>query len=231
MQIHSFWESFNFALKGISHTLKTQRNMRIHFILAFLVLILSLLLDITKNELIILFFSISFVIAAELINTSIEIVINMLSQQYSFQARIAKNIAAGAVFMAAVNFLVIGYLIFFNKLRRLTLDLILEIKQQPFHLTFINLSLLFIIVIYLKALNERGTPLKGGMPSGHSAIAFSIVTIITYLSGDILIASLAIILALSVIQSRLESGTHDLPEVITGALVGILLTMVIFQLL
>ncbi|MDI3547714.1 MAG: diacylglycerol kinase [Halanaerobiales bacterium] len=231
MQVHSLIDSFNYALEGLIHTFKTQRNMKIHFTIAFLVLFGSLFLDISRLELILLFASIAFVIAMELVNTAIEVVIDMISKEYRYQARIAKNIAAAAVLMAAVNAVVTGYLIFLDEIRSLGLNLLLEIKKEPAHLTFINLGLLVIIIIALKAKDGGGTPLQGGMPSGHSAISFSIATIIVFLTRDIVVATLVFLLALMVVQSRLQSKTHNLLEVLTGALIGILLTVIIFGLL
>ena len=87
------------------------------------------------------------------------------------------------------------------------------------------------LVISLKAARKRGTPLEGGMPSGHSAIAFSIATIIIFLSENILVTFLVLFLAVIVAQSRIQTKTHSIWEVITGGLLGILLTLIIFQFL
>ncbi len=230
MESNNLWDSINYALQGIVHTLKTQRNMKIHFIIAFLVLTGSLFLEISKQELILLFIAISLVLAMELVNTALEIIIDMLTREYSFRAKIAKNISAGAVLISAFNAITVGYLIFVDEIADFSLNVIREIKQSPFHLTFINLGLLFILVISIKSLSKKGTPLKGGMPSGHSAIAFSIVTIIVFLSENILIGTLVLLLALFVVQSRIQSKTHTIVEVFLGALLGIFLTLIIFQL-
>ncbi|MFW6238005.1 MAG: diacylglycerol kinase [Halanaerobiales bacterium] len=231
MQVDNFWGSLNYALQGIIHTFKTQRNMRIHFSLAFIVLVGSLLLDVSKLELLALFFAIVFVLGMELINTSVEIIVDMITDRYSYRARIAKNIAAGAVFLASVNAMIVGYLIFLDELKELSLSLIQYIKQNPSHLTFINLGLLFLIVISMKAATGKGTPLRGGMPSGHSALAFSIMAMVALLTEDFLLTTLVFILAIFVAQSRLHTRTHSFLEVVTGGLIGVLLTLIIFQLL
>lgn len=231
MQIHKLTNSFNNAIEGLIHAFRTQRNMKIHFAIAFLVMLASLFTDVSSRELILLFFAISFVIAMELINTSIEIVIDLVSQEYRLQARIAKNIAAAAVLMASINAIVLGYFIFLDEIRSLGLNIIYNIRQDPSHVIFINLGLLVIIIITIKAKQGKGTPLQGGMPSGHSAISFAITTIIMFLSMDILITVLVLLMALIVVQSRLESETHNLLEVFTGALIGILLTVILFSLI
>ncbi len=231
MKINSLVDSFNFAIGGLVHAFRTQRNMKIHFLMAFLVLVSSLFFDISKLELIILFFSISLVVAMELINTAIEVVIDMVCEEYHLGAKIAKNIAAAAVLIASINAVIVGYLIFRDELGTISFSLLNYIKEKPSHLTFINLGLLVIIITTLKAAVGKGSPLQGGMPSGHSAIAFSLATIIIVVTLDIIIATLVLLLAFLVVQSRLETRTHSFLEVFTGALVGILLTIIIFQFL
>lgn len=228
MQVHSLIDSFNFAIEGLIHAFKTQRNMKIHFAIALLVLFGSIFFNVSKFELIILFFSIAFVIAMEMVNTAIEVVIDMISEEYRIRAKIAKDLAAGAVLMAAVNAILVGYLIFIEDLRRLNLGVINHIKQEPAHLIFVTLGLLIIIIIALKARQEKGSPLQGGMPSGHSAISFSMATIVTLLTGDIIVITLVYLLALLVVQSRLQTKTHNIVEVIAGGLIGVLTTIIIF---
>jgi diacylglycerol kinase (ATP) len=91
-----------------------------------------------------------------------------------------------------------------------------------------------IVVISLKAASGRGTPLRGGWPSGHSAVAFAGWMAVTLALGDyghrFLISSLTFIMALLVAQTRVESGIHSTAEVAVGGLLGALLTLVIFQL-
>ncbi len=231
MKAGNLWESLDFAFQGIVHVLKTQRNMKIHFLIAFLVLIGSLFLNITRLELIILFIVITLVLIMELINTSIEIIIDMLAEEYNFRAKIAKNVSAGAVLLAALNAVVIGYFIFMNKIADLSLNVFAKIRQSPYYLTLINLGLLFILIITLKAFSKKGSLLQGGMPSGHSAIAFSVATIVIILGNNTLIASLGLLLALMVAQSRIQSETHTIGEVFIGAILGVLLTVLVFQLL
>ncbi|MFW6022751.1 MAG: phosphatase PAP2 family protein, partial [Halanaerobiaceae bacterium] len=105
------------------------------------------------------------------------------------------------------------------------------IKKDTSHLVFITLGILLIVIIALKAKKGKGTPLEGGMPSGHSALAFSIATMIAYFTEDIIITTLVVMLSLLVVQSRLQNGTHDFLEVLAGALIGILITLLIILLI
>ena len=93
-------DSFNNAFEGIIHVLRTQRNMRIHFAVAFFVVIAALLVNVTKLELIALLISITFVLIAEMLNTGIEAAIDVATTSFDPMAKLAKDIAAGAVLIA-----------------------------------------------------------------------------------------------------------------------------------
>ncbi|RCW58252.1 MULTISPECIES: diacylglycerol kinase [Halanaerobium] len=221
-------DSFNHAIAGFIHAIRTQRNMQIHLTAAILVLAFSLFFDLSRIELGLVIIAISFVIFAELINTAVEVIIDIISQEYSFKARIAKNIGAASVVIAAGNALFIAYLVFFNKAQELSLNLIFNIRHEPLHLIFINLSLIFILVIIIKSIFSSGTPLKGGIISGHTALAASSVLIIWFLTKSLIALSLASVLAFLTAQSRLEAGTHSFKEILLGAILGIIITFIVF---
>ena len=88
-------------------------------------------------------------------------------------------------------------------------------------------------MIAAKACTGRGTPLRGGLPSGHAAIAFAAWIAVTYAAGAhhrFLVSSIAFVIALLVAQTRVESGVHSTLEVLLGALLGALTTLALFQL-
>ncbi len=225
-------DSFNYAFEGIIHVLRTQRNMRLHFAIAFIVIVVALIVDVTKLELIALLISIAFVLIAEMINTAVEAAIDIATTSFDPMAKLAKDIAAGAVLIAAVNAVAVGYLVFAGKVADRSADLLDRLRQAPAELTLAALLLTVIIVIATKAYTGRGTPLRGGLPSGHSALAFAGWIAATYAAGDphrFLISTIALIMALLVAQTRVESGIHSTLEVTYGALLGALATLVVFQ--
>jgi diacylglycerol kinase (ATP) len=230
----SILESFNFAFEGVIHVLRTQRNMRIHFAIAFAVLIAALALGVDKGELIALLLAISFVLIAEMINTALEAGIDVATTSFDPLAKLAKDIAAGAVLIATVNAVAIGYLVFSDQIVDRSSRLIDRLRDAPAEVTLIALVLTIFIVIATKAYTGRGTPLRGGLPSGHAAVAFGGWMAITNVVGDsrhwFLISSLAFLMALLVAQTRVESGIHSFLEVTYGGLIGSLSVLVIFQL-
>lgn len=230
MRVRKLIDSFNYAIQGIIHTLQTQKNMRIHFIIAIAILVTSLFFDLSRTELLILSISITLVFVLEMINTAIETAIDLFANYYHPLARIAKNVAAGAVLIAAVNAILVGYLLFFDRLKPMTSMIVIKVMQSPPYITFIIFMIVMLVVICMKAYLKEGTPLKGGMPSGHSAIAFSCATIITLVTQDTLVMSLSFFMALLVAQTRIESKIHSVIEAVIGGLMGIIITVLIFQL-
>jgi diacylglycerol kinase (ATP) len=225
-------DSFNYAFEGIIHVLRTQRNLRIHFAVAFVVLVAALIVNVTKLELIALLISVTFVLIAEMLNTAVEAAIDIATTSFDPMAKLAKDIAAGAVLIAAANAVIVGYLVFAGKVADRSANLLDRLREAPAELTLVALVLTIIIVIATKAYTGRGTPLRGGVPSGHAALAFAGWMAATYVSGSehrFLISSIALIMAMLVAQTRVESGVHSAAEVTYGALVGALATLVVFQ--
>ena len=225
----SIIEAFNAAIQGIIYTFKYERNMKIHYIIAVAVLIISLRFDLNKFEMMILILSISLVIISEMFNTAIEKTIDMITDEYHILAKIAKDVAAGGGLIAALNSAVVGYLLFYNKLTDLSNSVLNSIRQSQIHLTLICIILVLIAVVVVKALTATGTPLKGGMPSGHTALAFAIATAITFFGEKVVASTLAYLMAVLVAQSRIEGNIHTFWETVAGGLLGTLITILVFQ--
>jgi diacylglycerol kinase (ATP) len=229
----SLLESFNVAFEGIIHVLRTQRNMRLHFLVAVGVLVAALSFDVGRMELISLLLAIAFVLIAEMVNTAIEAAVDVASTSFDPMAKLAKDIAAGAVLIAAINAIAVGYLVFSGTVAERSSRFLDRLSTAPAELTLIALVLTCLLVITTKALTGRGSPLRGGLPSGHAAVAFAGWMAVTLILDDsshrFLISSLTFIMALLVAQTRIESGVHSAVEVLYGGLLGALVTLGIFQ--
>jgi diacylglycerol kinase (ATP) len=227
-------ESFNFAIEGVIHVLRTQRNMRIHFGAAVVVIVVAVAVGVSKIELIVLLLSIAFVLIAEMINTAIEGTIDAATTSFDPMAKLAKDISAGAVLIASVNAVAVGYLVFAGKAADKTADVLDRVRNAPAEISLVALVLTVIIVIATKAWTGRGTPLRGGLPSGHAAVAFAGWMAATYIVNDthrFVVSALTFIMALLVAQTRVESGVHSALEVAYGGALGALVTLSVFQLL
>ena len=222
-----FIDSVNCAIEGILYTARTQKHMRHHFAAAILILTAALMLRVSSVEFILIALAVSFVLFAELLNTAIEVVVDMISPQFHPMAKIAKDVAAGAVLVAAFGTAILGYLVLAKYLFPFHRGVLAMVGSSSDMGTVVSVILVLIIVIILKSLTGSGTPLKGGVPSGHAAVAFSIATSISFNTQDPLISVLCFILAVMVSHSRLLLRIHSMREVVIGALTGTLLTLAV----
>jgi len=225
-------QSFNSAIEGFIYVVKTQRNMRLHFLVAIFVLLLGIYLNLEKLEILLLLVSICLVLLAEMINTAIELGADLISDEFNPLIRIIKDICAGSVLIASINAFVVGYLLLLSRPWGEHIESgIDKIRSSPWHIVFIILILVLFLVILSKAMLHRGQPLRGGMPSGHAAISFAIWSTISLLTLNHLVVVLVLILAILVARSRLSGGIHTFWEVVVGALLGSLVPVLIFQIL
>jgi diacylglycerol kinase (ATP) len=230
MKIRRLLDSFNYAIEGLVYSVRTQRNMRIHMITTMLILLACFAFNISKIEILIVTITITMVILAEMINTAIECAIDATTNYYHPLVKIAKNVSAGAVLITALNAVIVGYIVFWDKFSPLTFTVVKKVRNSDPYMIFFILIVVSIATLVVKAIFGEGTPLKGGMPSGHSAIAFSISTAIALITVEPVIIVLSFILAIIVAQSRVDSEVHSTLEVILGALFGCFLTIFIYKL-
>ncbi|HEY5513113.1 MAG TPA: diacylglycerol kinase [Geomonas sp.] len=222
-----FIDSVNCAIEGILYTARTQKHMRHHFTAALLVLTAALLVRVSSVEFMLLALAISFVLFAELLNTAIEVVVDMISPEFHPMAKIAKDVAAGAVLVAAFGTAIMGYLVLAKYLFPFHKGALAMVGTSSEMATVVSVILVLIAVIIMKAMSGGGTPLKGGVPSGHAAVAFSIATSVSLNTQDPLISLLCFILAVMVSHSRLLLSIHSTREVVFGALTGAALTVAV----
>jgi len=166
-ELRSVIQSFKYAFEGISYVFTSQRNMQIHLGVAIIVLLLSFLLKIPKYQLLLVFFTIVFVMCMELVNTAIEKTVDLVTDKFHPLAKIAKDVAAGAVLLAAIFAFMIGLYVFVNPLLALfsiqvhypidqffiigILGLLVSfvLKRATFIFLFIMITFLIAIIIYL----------------------------------------------------------------------------------
>jgi len=226
----NWFESLNCAIEGILYAARTQKHMKVHFVVSVLVLLLSLFLDVSRIEFVLLAVSITLVLFAEMVNTAIEVTIDLVHEDYHPLARIIKDVAAGGVLIASVGALVMGYTILSGPVFGYVGFSVDHLRRSPAQVTLIALILVVVAVVLMKSHLGKGTPLHGGMPSGHSAIAFSVWTAVSLIVKEPFVILLTLVLAIMVSHSRLILGIHTKMEIMAGALLGFLITLMLFQL-
>ncbi|SMO50192.1 diacylglycerol kinase family protein [Melghirimyces algeriensis] len=214
--------SFRYALEGLKYTLVTQRNMRIHFLAALGVLLLSLYLPLTKLEVLLLFVCILLVLVAELFNTAVEVVIDMMTEEFHPLAKVAKDVAAGAVLLSAGMAVVVGVSIFYPYIGFLSLQ---PLKEAPYP----NISMAALIVFHffltlsLKGLfNRLGHP--EWEPSMITSLASLIAISVVLISTNLLMILLVLLLSVLLVGSRFQVQKRKRP-VIIGILLGIVVAI------
>ncbi|WP_124727822.1 diacylglycerol kinase family protein [Staphylospora marina] len=218
MRASRLLRSFRYALNGLRHAAGTQRNMRIHFLVALVVLILSLYLPLRKVEVLVLFVTIALVLFAELINTAVEAVVDMVTEEYHPLARIAKDVAAGAVLITAGLSVIIGISVFYPYLNGLWSRI-----SDGFTVSA-NIGMAVIIVLdFFLTLLIKGWMHKTGHdkwePSMTASIAFCVSTLIIAATGHLFIVLLVLLLLSMLVWSRMRIQPLRLP-IILGAVLG-----------
>lgn len=112
----NFFEALKNSINGLVYAIKEQKNLKIQLFIAVVVVIFSVILQINKIEMIFICISISFVIFAEVVNTSIEKTVDLVTEEYNEKAKIAKDIAAGAVSIASLNAIIVGIIVFLDEI-------------------------------------------------------------------------------------------------------------------
>lgn len=110
----SLFDSFKCAYKGITFVIQHERNMRIHLVAALYVAFFSAFYSFSKTEIVLLVITCALVMIFEVLNTSIEVIVDKVSPKYSPLAKVAKDAAAGAVLLSAIMAVIVGIVLFFD---------------------------------------------------------------------------------------------------------------------
>jgi diacylglycerol kinase (ATP) len=222
---------FRTAFNGIVHTFRTQRHMRVHLYVTLIVVLGALLLNMRIREILVLLFMVTFVLVAEMFNSAIEAVVDLVSPNYHPLAKFAKDISAGAVLVTTIMAIVVGAMIALgdDQWERIRINLTTHEWGLPVVARYLGGAfLVFFIVIVGKGLGKHGQVLRGGMVSGHAAIGFFFATSLFFLTDNVLAPAIGIFLACLVAQSRWEAKIHSVFELTLGATVGAVLGVLLF---
>ncbi|MCW5941848.1 MAG: diacylglycerol kinase [Fimbriimonadaceae bacterium] len=234
MRTRDLFAPFRVAISGLVYTFRTQRHMRFHIYVVLLVTLMGVLFNLRLREILILLFTISLVLVAEMFNSAIEAVVDLVQPTFHPLARFAKDIAAGAVLITTMLAIAVGALMLLgeNRLEEIRISLTGEAPNVAVvQRMILGFLLLFLVVIIGKAVGKRGLLLRGGLVSGHAAFGFFLATTATLLTEHALVAGICILLAVVVAQSRWEAKIHSVFELTLGATVGTLMALALFAMM
>ena len=116
LSIKRLVKSFSYAIDGFKKSFNEEANMKIHVMMTILVIICGFLFKVTRLEWIFLLFAIGLVISAELLNTAIENLVDLVCKEKNYKAGLIKDVSAGFVMILAITSAIVGLIIFVPKL-------------------------------------------------------------------------------------------------------------------
>jgi len=203
--------------------------MRYHFYAAILILILSFSIGISWSEVVVIITLSILVLSVEMLNSALETITDILFREYDERAKRIKDMAAGAVLITAAGAAVIGFIILYEPVKNFFYTGLNIAKHAESDVAIAALIVVLILVVLTKSFFGKGEPLRGGMPSGHAAVAFSIWVAVTFISESFMPSLLVFIMAILIAQGRVSTGVHKPREVLLGALLGIAVTFFLFK--
>ncbi|NTU42509.1 MAG: phosphatase PAP2 family protein [Nitrospirales bacterium] len=228
MPVKRWIKSANHAIEGILHAARSERHLRYHLYATVVILLLSFVLGLSRTHFALISVAVILVIFAEMVNSAIEYLVNFVSPHYNEKARVIKDVAAGAVLITAVGAAVLGYIVLVPYVREAADRGFRLPVPSPDEVVLLSFVIILIMVIMLKSFFGKGHPLRGGMPSGHAAIAFSAWAAVTSITRSPVASLISLILAVLVGQSRVAMSVHSLLEVCIGAVLGAGVTFLLF---
>ena len=223
-----FVKSLNYAVEGILHAAKTQRHVRIHFIVIIILLIVCFVLGVQKNDFIIVSLIAALVIISEIFNSAVETLVDMVSPRKNEMARVTKDMAAGAVLISAGTAIIAAFYILIPYFESFYMNGFKIIKHENGDIALSAMMIVTLSVIMIKSYFGKGTPLRGGMPSGHSALSFSAIVSSLYSLDSIIAVSAIIIIGFAISLSRIFQKIHTPLEVFAGMMTGTTITWGMF---
>lgn len=227
----NFFEACKNAVNGIIYGTTTQSNVKKQLVIIAFVMLISLFFNLSKVEFICLIFAVVLIIFAEMINTAVETVVDLYTDLYHPKAKIAKDVAAGAVVITAVNAVIIAYFLFFDKIGNMGNSIYQTVINSPTYLAFVVVVLILIIAIALKATKIKDKKNnKQLIISCQSMLASAAVVATWIVTENIVALSFATILAIMICMNRVESKERTVIEVVLGVIIGILITILMYGL-
>ena len=112
--MRNFFKSFKFAFRGIRYAVLNERNVRVHLVFCAYIMLFSFFYDFSRTQYAVVFLTLALVLCAELLNTAVEVIVNLHTTHFDQLARVAKDVAAGAVLLCAIFAVGVGIVLFWD---------------------------------------------------------------------------------------------------------------------
>ncbi len=225
----SLFTAIGHAIDGVICAFKTERNLRIDYIIGLFVLIASLFFDFTKTEFACLCLTIGFVIFAEMINSTVEYVVDLITDKYDERAKAAKDIAAGGVFVSSLVAIVVSYFLFVDKIYMASSTVLNTILNSKLYLLFTILFATLILTVILKGLFSKNKNYTISYPSARVTVAFALTTYVYLITKSMFVGGISFILSIIIAQIKVENEKTRPIYILFSGLLGVLLVLIIYQ--
>lgn len=227
----NFFTAIGHAIDGVICAFKTERNLRIDYIIGLFVLITSLFFDFSKTEFACLCLTIGFVIFSEMINSTVEYVVDLITDKYDERAKAAKDIAAGGVFVSALVAVVVAYFLFVDKIYLAANTVLSTILNSKLYILFTIMFASIILVVILKGMFSRKKTFIVSYPSARVTLAFAMTTYVYIVTKSMFVGGVSFILSIIIAQIKIENEKNGLIYIVFSGLLGVLLVLIIYQII
>lgn len=227
----NFFTAVGHAIDGVICAFKTERNLRIDYLIGLFVLITSLFFDFTKTEFACLCLTIGFVIFSEMINSTVEYVVDLITDKYDERAKAAKDIAAGGVFVSSIVAVVVSYFLFVDKIYMAANNVLTTILSSKLYILFTIMFAAIVLVVILKGFFSKKHNSIISHPSVRVTLAFSLTTYVYLVTKSMFVGGVAMLLSIIIAQIKIENEKTKLIYIMFSALLGVLLVLIIYQII
>lgn len=224
-------DSLKNAASGILTAAQDERNIKVQFGLIVFALILGMLFKLTKTEIVLVVLAMFFVVFAEMINTAIEAVVDLNTDKFHPKAKVAKDVAAGAVVISVLNAIVIAYFVFFEKIATFGLNYLVSWSTANPTMYFTALIVITLVAIVVLKLISKKISLNKFIPSGQVMIATSIFMAIWSQTKNTIIIASSLIFVMLIASNRIANDRRTICEVVAGAILGIIIASIVYSMI
>ncbi len=227
----NFFTALGHSIDGVIRAFKSERNLRIDYLIAICVLLSSIVLGFDKVEFVCLCLTIGFVIFSEMMNSVAEYIVDLVTDKYDDRAKAAKDIAAGGVLISSTISVIVAYFLFMDKLKGATTAVITSIMSSNAHIVFTIVFAIVLLIVILKGIFGNGESYAYSGPSVRIALAFGLSTYACIITKSFLIAIICGLLSLIILFMKVSNSKAKLINMIYSALLGIIVVLAIYQLI
>jgi diacylglycerol kinase (ATP) len=164
-----------------------------------------------------------------MINSTVEYIVDLITDKYDDRAKAAKDIAAGGVFVSSLVAVVVSYFLFVDKIYDASTRVINTILSSKLYILFTIIFAVIVLAVILKGIFSKNDKYSQAFPSARVALAFAMTTYVYIITNSIFVGAVALALSIMIAQIKVENTKNKPIFMIFSALIGILIVLIIYQ--